>query len=543
MKHFTYIINIWILALTAISCTNEELTDNRLLNNKDSESTVTLNFTIPSMTDVNISRAAVAEPIEDLLVFVFDEKGDLMTSNPISFNKNELTDGSNGGMQTSHYPALGQYATTGWVRFSLKEPGNGKDIDKDTPAQIYLVGNAEYLTNNSIFTEETFTKIQSAKTFTALTKLICEYQTRVDRQEDHFLLAGAVLSYDGGTYYLNGDYSFPLSEWKNYTINLFRTDAKVDFEISSAEGCTFTPTSYQVCNAPKKTYLFWQYYIQQGGTVNDNSFKDVFNKDAGNNKEEFFDAAPIGIIDSNQFTFYIGENLKRCQTMNSSNLTEKQKLNFREKHIISENGEYVFTNAPELGTYVILKGIFEGSSKVDGKEVPVKAEVSYIIHLGFRNKANNTNPQWGDYNGDVNDYITKRNYHYTYHIKVKGVNDIVTEVTDGKENMSAAEGEVTIEKEEVITLTNNAPTATITLKKSESVTLAEEKTNTAWITVNGESFNNWISQQPAGGKYSFTAETPEEEVADRQVVLLATRTSTDGRSKIIRRITVKQTVS
>lgn len=543
MKHFAYIINIWILALTAVSCTNEELTDNRLSDNKDPERTVTLNFAMPSMTDVNISRAAVAEPIEDLLVFVFDKKGDLMTSNPISFNKNELTDGSNGGMQTSHYPALGQYATTGWVRFSLKEPGNGKDIDKDTPAQIYLVGNAEYLTNNSIFTEETFTKIQSAKTFKDLTKLICEYQTRVDRQEDHFLLAGAVLSYDGGTYYLNGDYSFPLSEWKNYTINLFRTDAKVDFEISSAEGCTFTPTSYQVCNAPKKTYLFWQYYIQQGGTVNDNSFKDVFNKDAGNNKEEFFDAAPIGIIDSNQFTFYIGENLKRCQTMNSSNLTEKQKLNFREKHIISENGEYVFTNAPELGTYVILKGIFEGSSKVDGKEVPVKAEVSYIIHLGFRNKANNTNPQWGDYNGDVNDYITKRNYHYTYHIMVKGVNDIVTEVTDGKENMSAAEGEVTIEKEEVITLTNNAPTATITLKKSESVTLAEEKTNTAWITVNGESFNNWISQQPAGGKYSFTAETPEEEVADRQVVLLATRTSTDGRSKIIRRITVKQTVS
>lgn len=542
MKHFAYIINIWILALTAVSCTNEELTDNQLLNNKDSESTVILNFTIPSMTDVNISRAAVAEPIEDLLVFVFDEKGDLMTSNPISFNKNKLTDGSNGGMQTSHYPALGQYATTGWVRFPLNELSNGGH-DESTPVQIYLVGNAEYLTNNSIFTEKTFTKIQSAKTFTALTKLICEYQTEVDCREDHFLLAGAVLSYDGGTDYLNGDYSFPLSEWKNYTINLFRTDAKVDFEISSAEGCTFTPTSYQVCNAPKKTYLFWQYYIQQGGTVNDSSFKDVFNKDAGNNKEDFFDAAPIGIIDSNQFTFYIGENLKRCQTMNSSNLTEKQKLNFREKHTISENGEYVFTNAPELGTYVILKGIFEGSSKVDGKEVPVKADVSYIIHLGFRNKANNTNPQWGDYNGDVNDYITKRNYHYTYHIMVKGVNDIVTEVTDGKENMSAAEGEVTIEKEEVITLTNNAPTAIITLKKSESVTLAEEKTNTAWITVNGESFNNWISQQPAGGKYSFTAETPEEEVADRQVVLLATRTSTDGRSKIIRRITVKQTVS
>lgn len=543
MKHFAYIINIWILALTAVSCTNEELTDNRLSDNKDPERTVTLNFAMPSMTDVNISRAAVAEPIEDLLVFVFDEKGDLMTSNPISFNKNELTDGSNGGMQTSHYPALGQYATTGWVRFPLNELSNG-GYDESTRAQIYLVGNAEYLTNNSIFTEETFTKIQSAKTFTALTKLICEYQTEVDCREDHFLLAGAVLSYDGGTDYLEGYYLFPLAEWKNYTINLFRTDAKVDFEISSSEGCTFTPTSYQVCNAPKKTYLFWQYYIQQGGTVNDSSFKDVFNKDAGNNKEDFFDTAPIELTGLNQFTFYIGENLKRCQkTTDDSNLTEKAKLNRREKHTISENGEYVFTNAPELGTYVILKGTFEGSSTVDEKKVPVKAEVSYIIHLGFRNKANNTNPQWGDYNGDVNDYITKRNYHYTYHIMVKGVNDIVTEVTDGKENMSAAEGEVTIE-EEVITLTNNAPTATITLKKSESVTLAEEKTtNTAWITVEGEPFNDWISKKRAKEKYSFTANTPEEEVADRQIVLLATRTSSDGRSKIIRRITVKQTVS
>lgn len=540
MKHFAYIINIWILALTAVSCTNEELTDNRLSDNKDPERTVTLNFAMPSMTDVNISRAAVAEPIEDLLVFVFDEKGDLMTSNPISFNKNELTDGSNGGMQTSHYPALGQYATTGWVRFSLNKLSNG-GYDESTPVQIYLVGNAEYLTNKSTFTEGTFTEIQSAKTFKDLTKLICEYQTEVDRKEDHFLLAGAVLSYDGGTNYLNGYYLLPLSEWKNNTINLFRTDAKVDFEISSAEGCTFTPTSYQVCNAPKKTYLFWQYYIQQGGTVDDNSFKDVFNKDAGKKKEDFFDTAPIELTGLNQFTFYIGENLKKCQqTINA--LKEKEKLNRREKHTISENGEYVFTNAPALGTYVILKGIFEGSLTVDEEKVSVKAEVSYIIHLGFRNKADNTNPQWGDYNGDANDYITKRNYHYTYHIKVKGVNDIVTEVTDGKENMSAAEGEVTIEKEEVITLTNNAPTATITLKKSESVTL-EETTNTTWITVNGESFNNWISQQPAGGKYSFTAETPEEEVADRQVVLLATRTSTDGRSKIIRRITVKQTVS
>lgn len=86
----------------------------------------------------------------------------------------------------------------------------------------------------------------------------------------------------------------------------------------------------------------------------------------------------------------------------------------------------VFTNAPEYGTYVVLKGKYEETTK-DGSTKT--ADVTYYVHLG-------------DCSKKPNDYNVERNYNYTFNITVAGVKKIIIEAKKEGNEQPGAEGVV-----------------------------------------------------------------------------------------------------
>lgn len=85
----------------------------------------------------------------------------------------------------------------------------------------------------------------------------------------------------------------------------------------------------------------------------------------------------------------------------------------------------VFTNAPEYGTYVVLKGKYEETKDGSTKT----ADVTYYVHLG-------------DCSAKYNDYNVERNCKYTFNITVAGVDKIIVEAKKEGNDQPGAEGVV-----------------------------------------------------------------------------------------------------
>lgn len=85
----------------------------------------------------------------------------------------------------------------------------------------------------------------------------------------------------------------------------------------------------------------------------------------------------------------------------------------------------VFTNAPEYGTYVVLKGKYEETKDGSTKT----ADVTYYVHLG-------------DCSEKPNDYNVERNCKYTFNITVAGVDKIIVEAKKEGNDQPGAEGVV-----------------------------------------------------------------------------------------------------
>lgn len=532
MKKMKYILWIFVLATITLSCTENDLADIQA-SKQDSESNIKLNFNITSATDVSISRATNEIPIKDLRVFIFDNNGDLMTEEVPFFDSNTVNNGINGGLKEVTYPTTGEEIYSGWVRITLKE-----GYSKEDEARILMLANTSAENMGDIYELSTLNDISKIKTIDNLLSYICEYKETVARpNNDRLMITGTYNTWETAVEKESDILAFPLNYWENIPINMYRMDAKINFNVTAANGCIFTLNSYQVYNVPKKAYLFWKYYLQQGGEVN--HAYPLFNKDASKDNDDFFTTEEIevnaiaGPSSPASFNFYMPENLKEPENFSSwkdetGEVTEKAKLAHREANEIVDN-KHLFTNAPDKGTYVILRGAYEGTTTINGEPKKVKANVSYIIHLGFRSVSNDPS----NFKGGTNDYLTKRNFLYTYNVRVNGINDIVTEVIQGGGKMPAAEGEITIE-EESITLSNSSA-STITVYKGE--TLSTESTEN-WLKVNGQTIESIKFSEKQ--EYPLTAETLPEGTTSRKITILGTRTSTNGQSKIIRKITVTQ---
>ena len=249
-----------------------------------------------------------------------------------------------------------------------------------------------------------------------------------------------------------------------------RTDAKVKFVVKTEipadkvgkwSEMDFRPRGWKVVNVPSQSMLL----PKETG-------------DADGDGCTYFETAemPFEAItrDANyrftegSFVFYMPENRKTAANPIGEDITDAaQKYALREKREkMNEGGSFPdkpgqqyeqgdFTYAPANATYVEMSGTL---SYKDGANYTVNADVTFTVHLGYAD-------------GNANDYSTLRNTFYTYNVTLRGVDNIVVEVTnDGNQNPEPRpgyEGTVVFSREGMHQLDAHYDRELITLDRSK----------------------------------------------------------------------------
>lgn len=395
---------IWAVLLLA-SCVKEDLDCPFKLVKEGVPVQMTLNYTV----DANrvVTRAAQESEYEfrvrNLYVFIFDSQGSVHYQG--FFDASSMT--VNNGDETM--------PTTGNVSFKTTTVNNAK-----------IVGIANLTTTGvAAAYQVTKTDLDNIETLDALEEYVMTLHTNSISRGALFMMTGYGKNDAGST-----DITISADESGNArvdcTLKLERTDAKVEFLVTSKVGdpswsnFTFTPKTWNVMQVPSQSLLL--------------PAEEV--KDA---EGEYFDVEDLSFEDvdaekgTGSFVFYMPENRKAPKkAIEGDNyalrdLNDKQPVSGTSKPGQTEENLETFTYANDNSTYVVLTGNLSYQTPTG----LVNADVRYVIHLGYAS-------------GDVNDYQTLRNTHYTYHVTVKGVNDIVVEVRDNKEERPGHEGDVVI---------------------------------------------------------------------------------------------------
>lgn len=105
-------------------------------------------------------------------------------------------------------------------------------------------------------------------------------------------------------------------------------------------------------------------------------------------------------------------------------------------------GDYVY--APEHATFVEITGELSYERRNEGVTEYVNVSARYTIHLGETGTASNRNDE-----KYVNDYMVRRNTHYTYTITLTGIDSYQAEVESDQEMRPGMEGDVIIAGDQV----------------------------------------------------------------------------------------------
>lgn len=224
-----------------------------------------------------------------------------------------------------------------------------------------------------------------------------------------------------------------------------RMDAKVTFNVTPDRSkwttLDFKPRTWRVVNVPKQTPLLQADDLMQH--IADTKGNDAyFNTTATSFELEERDTQQGSLLTSCGFTFYMPESrLQPKQTIDATGLTDKEAYALREKRDAGKDGDYpdkpgqkyengAFTYAADHAAYVEMIGTLSytipaGTTDENGIYYPtnytVNADVTLTVHLGYADK----NP---------NDYRTLRNTHYTYNVSLRGLDNVVVEVTNDEDN-------------------------------------------------------------------------------------------------------------
>ena len=243
------------------------------------------------------------------------------------------------------------------------------------------------------------------------------------------------------------------------TLQFERTDAKVKFVVTTDpnpptgktwKDFSFTPRTWEVKRVPQQSYL-----LEAESGDYDGAEAIYFNTPAVPFETMTTDPNNANLYTGGSFVFYMPENKKKPIT-SVSDYASRDAWDIQAG--IDENGNRTFTNANANSTYVEMTGTI---SYVDGENDLVNADVRLIVHLGyvtFRNgNAVTPNP---------NDYNTERNSFYTYNVKVRGVNDIIVEVTNETDNRPGYEGDVVYSTTDIFEFDSHYDRRLIKLNKS-----------------------------------------------------------------------------
>ena len=196
-------------------------------------------------------------------------------------------------------------------------------------------------------------------------------------------------------------------------IRLSRIVSKVKFTIKekTGDGVTrsFKLDNYSIMNIAMNGTLI--------GNIDGNKKYNISNNtDVSNIEGQTLGVNDVDETGAECFEAYLPENLQDAKH-------DVQDQAMREDD--SQSIPKVFTNAPDYGTYVVLKGKYEETKNGSNKT----AEVTYYVHLG-------------DCSVNHNDYNVERNCKYTFNITVAGVNKIIVEGKKEGNEQPGAEGVV-----------------------------------------------------------------------------------------------------
>lgn len=187
-------------------------------------------------------------------------------------------------------------------------------------------------------------------------------------------------------------------------VHLRRAVAKVIFNIRTEQGITFTPERYSIYNYSQSSTL-----MERKGWEGEQGTKPGGLGYSGNGSFSNFEDLAFADNSSNSFEFYMPENVQKAK----DSFTD---VKMREKRM--SESKATFKYAPEKSTYIVIEGHYNGPGvNTEGASGSYDGDVKYTIQLG----------DFDGTRGGIDNFTIRRNVKYTYNVKVKGVNNIITE--------------------------------------------------------------------------------------------------------------------
>ena len=458
---------LFMLALASVSCMREDLLPEdrwRVVEGLPAE--VSLRC-IPVENSI-VTRAAQDEATEskldNLYIFIFDAEGNKMYGEfftTISSDKSIR-------IQTT---SANDTRIVGVANVTTKQTASGYSVSESDLDGIQTIGELENLKLDLLAQS-----ISRGSSF--MMTGFAEYNS--DDEDGH--KAGERLIDIPG----NENYTLPCTLW------LERVDAKVSFNVIAdnpnstpdADGkywkdFSFQPREWRVCQVPGQSKALksstGDYLDETGDYDSDNA---IYFSSGYVPFEEVYRNDETALFEGGSFVFYMPENRKVPKmAINGGSVSEGQSAAYalREKRsegqAVSdperpgqshEQGDFIHANVNS--TYVEMTGLL---SYRDKEDYLVSANVKLTVHLGY------VKP---DLNPD--DYNTDRNTFYTYNIKVRGIDNIEVEVTEGdKEPRPGYEGDVVYAQNETFYLDAHYDRAHIVIPRKNIKYTAEDGTS------------------------------------------------------------------
>ena len=412
---------IMVLVLLGVSCTDDTFMDNRGRVEEGIPVRVQLKF----QTEAGqvITRAEQSEEyenrIENAYVFVFDGGGTIVYRN--FFIEGTGLSFANGDPNHS----------SGTLTFDTKSMND---------ATIVGIANLRTETSRTAFpvTEEELDNITDLK---ALKNYVMKMSEASVSRGGLFMMTGYAKDSEGNTV-VNIPGSESGTVTMGATLQFERTDAKVKFVVTTSPNppagktwtnFSFTPSTWEVKRVPQQSYL-----LEAESGDYDGADAAYFNTPATPFEALTTDPDNANLYTGGSFVFYMPEN-KKTPLQSVSDYAQRDAWDTGKG--LDDNGNRTFTNANANSTYVEMTGTL---SYVDNDNMLVNADVRFIIHLGYMTSYKDKDGQTISVNPDPDDYDTKRNSFYTYNVTVRGVNDIIVEVTNesGEDKRPGYEGDV-----------------------------------------------------------------------------------------------------
>lgn len=439
MKASKYLQMIGLmLSLAAVSCVDDTFVDNRTRVEEGLPASVQLGFQAEESPVITRAEqdAEYENRVDNIYVLVFDGAGDR------HFGK-FCTDGD--GLSYADGTTGDNSGTVFFTTTSLND------------ARIVGIANLTTATTSTAYsiTKETLDAIQN---LTELKALVMKMKSESVYRGALFMMTGYAKDKD------NPDsevVTIPGGEGSTQTLNatlkLERTDAKVKFVVKTSPNppagkqwteFSFLPKTWTVKRVPMQSYVL----KAETGDYDDATDAAYFSTPAIPFEEITRNATDANLYDGGSFVFYTPENkktpLKEIASTGDANADYAAREAWSGE---DEKGDKKFTNANANSSYVEMTGTLSYKDN-DGQQV--SADVRFTVHLGYAS-------------GNANDYDTERNGYYTYTVTVRGIDDIIFEVTYHNDRRPGYEGDVVYSSDQIFEFDSHYDRRLITLNKSD----------------------------------------------------------------------------